>query len=577
MLRCPAMGTNARTGLSRGVLLCLVAAVGCDCDETSHDTGNDAGTASGQDSGSSADSGTIANECRPGAQTCANGQATFCRADGTLTRYECDPVQGMTCTATGCRGACDLGEVVDSYIGCDYYPTVTLNSVWSSFSFAVAVSNTSTVSTHVTITRGSNIVQQADVAPNQLQTFNLPWVAELKGGDITCTMPPAAGASRVVAAGAYRVRTDRPVTVYQFSPLEYELKPAPATCPTIKAQCADSIVDSCFSYSNDASLLLPATALTGNYTVLSWPSQPQGSGFIAITATQDATQVQVFGAGSFAAGGGVDAAGKGTLMLDRGGVLELVGGKDGDISGTRIRANKPVQVISGHSCANVPADKGFCDHLEDVVFPEDTLGKDYVVVRPLYADGLTPTPYLVRVAAIANDTHVSFDPKIRDDLTLQAGAFAELLVDGSAPSHLRVVADKSVLVAEYMVGEEALPPTIRNYIGDPSLATAVPVEQYRDSYLFTAPITYAVNLAAVIAKRGASVKVDGKTIAASEFVAVGSSEYGVATVILDANTAVHSVTADQKVGLTVYGYGQHTSYMYPGGADLLRITLPIPI
>ena len=30
-------------------------------------------------------------------------------------------------------------------------------------------------------------------------------------------------------------------------------------------------------------------------------------------------------------------------------------------------------------------------------------------------------------------------------------------------------------------------------------------------------------------------------------------------------------------GITVYGYGQYTSYMYPGGADLQRITVPILI
>lgn len=569
------MRTNACSGLSRGVLLCLFATFGCS-GGTRHDTVGDGGGQSVPDGGASADTGVRAGQCIPGAKTCSNGQATYCRDDGTLAQYECDTVQGMTCTTAGCRGACDLSEVVDSYIGCDYYPTVTLNSVWSSFSFAVAVSNTSNVSTHVTITRGSTVVMQADLAANQLQTFNLPWVPELKGGDITCTTPPAAGASRSVAAGAYRVRTDRPVTVYQFSPLEYQLDPAPATCPTIKGQCAESVVEQCFSYSNDASLLLPSTALTGNYTVLSWPSQSQGSGFVAITATQDGTQVQVVGTGAFAAGAGIDATGKGTVTLDRGGVLELVSALGGDMSGTRIRANKPVQVISGHSCANVPAaTTGFCDHLEEVVFPEDTLGKDYVLTRPLYADSLTPTPYLVRVGAIANDTHVSFDPKLRDDMTLQAGAFVELLVDGSAPPNLRVTADKAVLVAEYMLGQEALP--VKSGVGDPSLSTGVPIAQYRDSYLFTAPVTYSVNLASVIAKRGANVKVDGKAIPPGDFVSVGASEYGVATVTLNANTQVHSVTADQKVGLTVYGYGQYTSYMYPGGADLQRITVPILI
>jgi hypothetical protein len=243
------MGTNACSGLSRGVLLCLFAAVGCS-GGTRHDKLGDGGGLSASDGGSTADTGVRAGQCIPGAKTCANGQATFCRDDGTLAQYECDTVQGMTCTTTGCRGACDLSEVVDSYIGCDYYPTVTLNSVWSSFSFAVAVSNTSSVSTHVTITRGSTVVQQADLAANQLQTFDLPWVPELKGGDITCTTPPAAGLTRTVAAGAYRVRTDRPVTVYQFSPLEYQLDPAPATCPTIKGQCAESVVEQCYSYSN---------------------------------------------------------------------------------------------------------------------------------------------------------------------------------------------------------------------------------------------------------------------------------------------------------------------------------------
>jgi hypothetical protein len=29
-----------------------------------------------------------------------------------------------------------------------------------------------------------------------------------------------------------------------------------------------------------------------------------------------------------------------------------------------------------------------------------------------------------------------------------------------------------------------------------------------------------------------------------------------------------------EVGLTVYGYGAYTSYMYPGGVDLERITIP---
>ncbi|MET0286646.1 MAG: IgGFc-binding protein [Polyangiales bacterium] len=565
-------------------MLCLLAA-GCGVD---HGGANleDASRSDAaiQDAGrhDGAPSDARVADCVTGRASCENGQATYCRADGTLARYECDAVQGLSCTPTGCRGACDLSEVDQSYIGCDYYPTITLNPVWTGFAFAIAVANASGQPTHVTITRGDTVVQEADVSADALQTFTLPWIPELKGGELdgdtapACTIPPARGNSRLVADGAYRVRTTSPVTVYQFSPLQYELQDAPL-CPTLATQCAGSPLTQCFSYSNDASLLLPATALTGNYTALSWPSQEVGSGFIAVTAVEDGTEVQITGAGAFAAGAGIDAQGNGNARMNRGDVLELVAAPTGDVSGTRVRANKPVQVIAGQSCAFVPdANTLNCDHLEEVQFPEDTLGKKYVVPGVIHADGSSGTPSVVRVAAIADGTNVSFTPALHAPATLNAGAFLELAL--TPGQNVVIDGDKPLLVAHYMVGQSAVQNA--NNMGDPSQSAAVPVEQWRQSYLFTAPLTYAVNLATIIAKPGASVTIDGTRIDASEFVQVG--DYAVATVVLEAdldrpNSAVHTVDANQKVGLIVYGYGQYTSYMYPGGADLARIAIPILI
>jgi hypothetical protein len=579
------MGIRARLGASRGVVLCLVSASACSTDHGGRASPTDAGDDAQADA-SKADASTRdarITECIPGTASCANNQATYCKDDGTLAHYECDAVQGLTCMPTGCRGACDLSNVETSYIGCDYYPTMTLNPVWTGFPFAVAVANATNQTTHVTITRGDAIVQQADVAANALQTFTLPWIPELKGGELTagsapaCTIPPPRGDSRLVADGAYRVRTDHPVTVYQFSPLQYELADAPL-CPTIMSQCEGSQLTQCYSYSNDASLLLPATALTGNYTALSWPSQSAGSGFIAVTAVEDGTSVQVTGAGAFAAGAGISQTGAGTVQLNRGDVLELVAAATGDVSGTRVRATKPVQVIAGQSCAFVPdANTLNCDHLEEVQFPEDTLGKKYVVPGIVYADGTSGTPSVVRIAAVADATTVSFTPSsIHAPVMLNAGAFVELpLALGQSAV---IDGDKPLSVAHYMVGQQALQNP--NGVGDPSQSAAVPVEQYRQDYLFTAPLTYAVNLATIIAKPGANVMVDGKRIEASQFTPVG--EFVIATITLagdtsDPNSAVHTVSADQKVGLIVYGYGLYTSYMYPGGADLARITIPILI
>ena len=36
----------------------------------------------------------------------------------------------------------------------------------------------------------------------------------------------------------------------------------------------------------------------------------------------------------------------------------------------------------------------------------------------------------------------------------------------------------------------------------------------------------------------------------------------------------HQLTSDKPVGIQVMGYGQYTSYQYPGGSDLIAIAPP---
>jgi hypothetical protein len=135
-----------------------------------------------------------------------------------------------------------------------------------------------------------------------------------------------------------------------------------------------------------------------------------------------------------------------------------------------------------------------------------------------------------------------------------------------------VKSGKPFQIATYMVGQQALPGG--SILGDPSMSLAIPVEQFRTNYLFTAPTTYDFNFASITAKRGTKVTVDGMMLADTEFQRVGASDFGVAQLLLDNAKAVHKLEADEEVGLTVYGYGWYTSYMYPGGADLDRITIP---
>src|SRR5689334_778763 len=70
---------------------------------------------------------------------------------------------------------CAEAAMNKSYIGCDYWPTVTANAVWNIFDFAVVVSNPGTAAADVTVT-GNGQTKMVTVAPGGLQKIYLPWV-----------------------------------------------------------------------------------------------------------------------------------------------------------------------------------------------------------------------------------------------------------------------------------------------------------------------------------------------------------------------------------------------------------------
>jgi len=285
---------------------------------------------------------------------------------------------------------CSDSEGRHSYIGCDYWPTVTLNPVYEQFDFAVAVSNPQTIPVTVTVSGGAlSMAQTVSVAAGQVQAITLPWVDALKGPQFdqnTAVGDP--GSSRIVQGGAYHLQTNFPVSVYQFNALEYEID-AGVGCPGYGDAGAGP---HCYSFSNDATLLLPTNVATGNYGVLAWPSFAATPGFLAVTATQDNTHVTIFPAGRVE---GVPDAGPEFLVrgdnytysLNQGDVLEMFSDTGDildpvygqDISGTIVQADNPVVTYSGHGCTFIPQDKKACDHLESSMFPIETLGTQYIV------------------------------------------------------------------------------------------------------------------------------------------------------------------------------------------------------
>lgn len=531
--------------------------------------------------------------CAPGAKRCAaDGSAVeTCSDDGSgyVATDTCEPVLGEACDVmrTRCVTACQRAREERAYEGCEYWPVTLMNSlVRRDFTFAVAVGNGNSVPAQIRVDRRGATVAEATVAPGSTQVVELLWVDALKQSFL-------AESSAFAPGGAYRVTSSVPVTVYQFSPLQYRL---PYDCP------GEGTYDNqCFSFTNDASLLLPTTALSPNYIVSTWPSRmtrglyddlsTTSPGFVAIVGVEPgSTSVQVrFKAHTLADFEGVvDAYAPGetgTFMLERGDVLQLASAypatcegddfelgnhycaipREYDLTGTEVEATGSVAVFGGHNCAFVPSGRYACDHLEEMLPPLEAWGTQTLVSR---TQPLRDEPNILRILAGRDDTVVTFSPPIFAPITLDRGEFRDVEIF----EHVGVESTGPVLVTQFLVGQDfgGLGTSGRMGLGDPSMALASPAEQFRRKYTFLVPDSYEQNHISVIARLEQPVTLDGAPL--TGFVPIGNTGYGAAA--FDVGGGVHTLEAAQPAGLLIYGFGQYTSYAFSGGLDLRLINEP---
>src|SRR5690606_15310384 len=130
---------------------------------------------------------------------------------------------------------------------------------------------------------------------------------------------------------------------------------------------------------------------------------------------------------------------------------------------------------------------------------------------------------IVRVVATEDNTQVSFEPDQGQNQVLASrGDFLEIPMTTNA---FKVIADKNILVVQYMVGQSAGYGT-----SDPAMLMAVPIAQYRDNYLFYAEPTWTANFVDIIAPANAAVTVDAAAV--NNWTPIGATGYSVAHVQL---------------------------------------------
>jgi hypothetical protein len=520
-------------------------------------------------------------KCTPGHNYCDGSSVMKCDETGLGGQLHKACSGAEICQQGNCISACKIAEQKKSYIGCDYWPTSTANALLDSAfdnNFGVVVHNQNAAAAEIIIELNGSQVRSKMVSANTIEVFELPFVKSLK-------MTSDTFASKSVPGGAYHLTSSLPVTVYQFSPLDYQK-------------------GATYSYTNDASLLLPSHVFSENYLVMSrstfgikqdaftWAWVP---GFFSVVGTQDGTQVTVdYSANT--EGGELSAESKGatqTYTVDRGEVLQVLSkrptsctgaldstgtycdsGNDYDLTGTSIKATAPIGLFSGHVCSNVPFNYPACDHLEEQMMPLETWGKDFLVGRtkPQASAffGVAAEPNVIRIVSGADGNVIKVkpaQPKVGSGLTLNKGQWMEF----ESTESFRVTASGPLMVGQFLVGQNMYSDGWGG-VGDPSYSLIVPTEQFRDQYTFLAPSTITQNYVNVTRRfdfddKSAPIFLDGKEIADSEFsTPIGSSGYSVAQVAISGTH--HAIESKDAFGIVVYGFAEFTSYSYPGGLNL---------
>ena len=264
--------------------------------------------------------------------------------------------------------------------------------------------------------------------------------------------------------------------------------------------------------------------------------------------------------------------------------------RGGDISGTRIIANKPISVFSGHECANVPSFSEPCDMLIEQIQPIDTWGTEVVTIPLRTRNGGD----IIKIFASQDSTTVSVtytntvngivtsDPSF----TLNANSYREISIE-----------DFSLIQSNYQIGVFQFSRSFRtdnNIISDPFILSVPSREQYRNSYV-VAPAPFDPSLEGIIPGgvsyvnytniavpaeyfNASLITINNNAINASEFMPIRRVDnsiwgYGAQLLLNQGAQVIKHEDPNAAFSVTMYGFSNQMSWGCTGGTGLAPVPL----
>jgi hypothetical protein len=530
--------------------------------------------------------------------TCDEGSRNVVDCHGAVVEA-CDATESCDPVEMACNDACTLAAREGRSVGCDYYATAMdtpekLVNV-ERFCFAAFVSNTWTSSAHISVRyRGASLPVEAFTRVPTGSGPALGWlpyddaaglapgeVAVLFLGGVTgerpwCPIDSAVpdGAFNGTGVGdAFHITTDVPVVAYQMNP-----------------------VGGVSSVTPGASLLLPTSVWSTEYVAVNaaprslavrLPTPPEaGWPSLNIIARDDDTVVTVVPAAAVDPGPGVSGGAAGVpfeIALDRGQHVQI--SQAAELTGSVVTSNRPVGVMAGHVCMNMPVDVEFCDHAEQMIPPVRALGSHYVGVmyRPRVP---AETSTFWRLVGVVDDTRLAYSADVGGPATLRRGE-SVTFTTGTPFVVSSQDRDHPFMLFVYMSSSTH----VMSGYGDADFVLVVPTEQYLSRYVFFADPTFPETNLVIVRNRALDGAFKDVVLDCAgplqgwqpidsllEYTRVDLST-GNFQPVGGCSTGRHSIESDAPFGVWVWGWGsplastptRNSSYGYPAGMNVSLI------
>ena len=271
--------------------------------------------------------------------------------------------------------------------------------------------------------------------------------------------------------------------------------------------------------------------------------------------------------------------------------------RGGDISGTRIIANKPISVFSGHECANIPLRSEPCDIVIEQLQPIDTWGAEVVTVPLRTRSGDVLKVFASQDSTTVNVTYTDINSgMVTSDsfsFTLNRNGFREL--GGDSLNATGAIGDFALIQSNNPIAvfQFSRSFTTDNILSDPFMLSVPSCEQYRDSYaVVTAPFDPSIegtitgrvayvnytNIAVPAEYFNASlITVNNNPINPSEFRPIRRADnsiwgYGAQLLLDEGAQVIRHQDPNAALSITLYGFSNQQSWGCAGGTGLAPLT-----